>query len=1059
MTVSLSHQPDADDPVQAVASSLRAQQGQVEYLCEVPLPSGVELSGLLKSLRRHRGHGMSSDAKLALARAAVEVCFEHEDSGGLVVPFMRHLGVLDEEACKRDWADSIGPAVRSAIERWAGSVPDFRWKFVGPVRIHTGVPRLLIPRFARLIYDLACDHGLETVVALPSTTLQQSVTNAFEGTRFASEFLTSEAGEELVRSSAAVLGRSGWPARRDIASVVAAEPGFHVGFLQRLVHDLNQLLDGEGRRPIQGVPRSLWPVLMLVEEQGRLAMRFPGLLRSRKCRYTWSQWGAFSNVLKSTMYCGRGVQHEGVFSGTIEQGPLEGKWVVSAWPRKGSKWAVFDLRGPILGSHGESAVLPAGEYLLAIDTEFLASSQQLNGFDVRADLGPLDLDGDRLGEFRILHVSLSAGCSTLLDACVGAASTSPRLEVDNSHSLAGLTPDVDVVVSLSEPHLRVAGWSGDRAIHYRLILETDGTVTDVTSQVHPWGGSHRLPLPARPHVGLVRIEGRGRRSGSSKSECAVYYAVWPEVKLLRSTAVLGANEQGTVEVQPSMALEVVDGGGTAISRKLSIDPPSEQVSCVLRIGHEDLMVTARIPRARLSVPGDFGTLLVLDSTDVTKDDRGPSSGRLGDITISAAPREGWSLVLRTARGTHKLFEVSDLAAEKAATGRYALRWSQIRDAVRAADGQIGVFELCQYERRLSLEAVLIDSDALSKPDAGRVLPDGVPEELAAALHALHAIQSGSVPPDSALDTGVAPLQDVLESWVHGARIVHGIETGLKGKSRSLAAVIRRSHERLRPSEAMVLLEEWKQLKAEEALVACGVPQTLWPERWRSLLAAVEHRLKTGSDLTGLLRQLRKAVIERSPSPPDVPDGLVMGLRNYRSAFSTRATDVRRVAGTAALQQLNAASNVAVEPWGEVAKAFYLLTMLRSGNVTQFLADAVRIAATGAIPPSVKCIVQTFRARLEPFVCKECTWCISDVSPLDDDSVLAAVAQKDPDGASRASTWLTLWLHWRDRATATQGDGSDVLRLARAKMDEIPGTLQDRDRIVSELELGKLCIWE
>lgn len=1058
MTVRLSHQSNADDPVHAVASALRAQQGQVEYLCEVALPNGVDLPALLASLRKHRTHGFTSEARLALARAAVEVCFEHEESGGLVVPFMRCLGV-DEDTCEREWNKHIGPAVRAAIEHWAGSVPDFPHRFVGPVRVHTGVPRLMIPRFARLLYDLACDHGLETVVALPSAVLQRSVMQAFEGTRFAAEFLSSEPGKELVRASAVVLSRSGWPARRDVAGVASTEPGFHAGFLQRLVQELNQLLDGEGRRPIQGVPRSLWPVLTLVEEQGRLAIRFPGLLRSRKCRYTWSQSGAFSVVIKPMMYLRAGVRHERVFSGTIEQGDIEGNWVVSAWPREGSKWAVFDLRGHIVGSHGETDVLSAGEYLLAIDNELLASSQQLKGFEVRTDLGPLDLGGDLLGEFRILHVTLSAGCEALTDTCIGAVSTTPRIEAQSSHAVAGFTPEIDVVVPLGDPYLRVTGWSDERSMHYRVMLEADGAVVDVTSEIRPWDGSHRVRLPNRPHLGIVRIEGRGRRSGSSTSECTVYYAVWPDLKLLRSAPVLGANETGILEIQSSMELEVVNGKGVVTSSKLEICPPLEQVSFVLRIGDQELMATARIPRARLTVSGSPSTPLVLDAAVVTNADRGPSVGRIGDFAISAAPRKGWALVLRTARHTQTLFEVSDSEAEKRATSRVSLRWSQISDAVRASYGPIGILELRQHDRTLSLGTVMVDVVALFAPDPGRLLPDGMPAQLSATLHLLNELQSGNAPPDSHLDSGADFLQNVVDSWVRGARIVHGIETGLEGNCHALATLVRRSHGRLRPTDAMTLLEEWRRLKAEEVLVACGVPKSLWPERWRSLLAAAQSRLQAGSDLTGLLRQLRNAVIVKSPAPPDAPDGLVMGLKNYRSAFSTRAADVRRDAANSALRQFDAASKVAVEPWRDVATTFYLLTMLRLGYVTEFLAHAARVAANGAIPPSVTYIAHTLQGRNSPSVGRECTWCVSDVSPLDDDAVLVAVARPNPDGASSASTWLTLWLQWRDSTNTTHRDGSDILRLARAKMDEIPSTLQDRDRIVSELELGKPGIWE
>ncbi len=1004
---------------------------------------------------------MSSEAKLALARAAVEVCFEHEESGGLVVPFMRHLGVLDEDIGKREWNDSIGPAVKFAIERWAGSIPYFphSYKNVGPVRVHTGVPRLMIPRFARLIYNLACDHGLDTVVALASATLQQSVADAFAGTRFASEFLSSEAGEELVRASAAVLGRSGWPVRRDIAGVVAAEPGFHAGFLHRLVHELNQLLDSEGRKPIKGVPRSLWPVLTVFEDQGRLGLRFPGLSRTRKCRYTWSQCGAYSSVIKSVMYLGPGVRHEGIFSGTIEQGDVDGRWSISAWPRKGSRWAVFDLRGAILGSQGESSELPAGEYLLAIAGDLLASAQQESGFDIRAELGPLDTDGGSDGGFTLLHVALAAGCAALADACIGPTSTSPRLEVDTTHPLAGFTPEVDTVLRLGEPNIRVTGWTAERGSHFRVVMESDGVVTDVTSQLRPWGEAHRLVLPNRPHTGLIRIEGRGRRSGSSRSESATSYAVWPEVSLLKSAAILGANHCGAVTVNTTAALDVVDSSGNAMSRTVKIAPPLDEVSFVLRIDREELLVAARIPRARMSAPWYLGTPLILDVAVVGASDRGLSTGRIGDFIISAASRKGWSLSLRTGSGTFTLFEVSDYSAERPAVGKYPLRWSQISDAVRAAEGAVGVFELCQYDQRLSLDAAMIDSTALSTPDAARNVPDGIPEELSTTLQALRALQSGSPPPDAGVGTSVDSLQGVLDSWMLGARIVHGIESRLEGKSRRLAALIRRSHDRLRPSEAMVLLGQWNELKPEEVLVACGIPRTHWPERWRSILSDTENRLKAGCDLTGLLRQLRKAVIEKSPAPSDAPDGLVMGLKNYRRAFSTDAVDVQRVAATWALHQFNAASKVAVEPWREVATAFYLLTMLRRGYVTQFLADADRLAVSGAIPASVMYIVQNLRGGNRSVAGTECTWCISDVSPLDDDAVLVALSQKDSTGASESRSWLTLWLHWRDTTTTTNGNEFGILRLASARMDEIPDTLQDRDRIVSELEFGKLALWE
>ncbi|MCC6910326.1 MAG: hypothetical protein IT430_20520 [Phycisphaerales bacterium] len=1053
------HQANGVDPIGAVAHALRAQQGQVEYLCEVPLPDGVDLASLLKTLRRQRGWGIGRDAQLALARAAVEVCFEHEDSGGLVVPFMRQLGIADEDACKREWAEHVGPAVRGAIEQWAGFAPEFRWRYVGPVRVHTGVPRLLIPRFARLVFDIACDHGLEAVASLPSETLQRAVNTAFQGTRFASEFLSSEAGEELVRAAGAVLARSGWPARRDVAGRLAQEPGFHTGFLHRLVQELNPLLDGEGRKPKHGIPRGLWPVLIVLEEQGRMAVRFPGLAASRTCKYTWNQSSSHAGSIKSVMYLGKSVRYESMFTGTVEQRETEGEWSIQAWPRRNSAWAVFDLRGAIAGSHGQTTSLPAGEYLIAVSDCLAATALRATGLEIRADLGLLEFDGADVGDFALLHVALVEGCDALPGVSVVSAASVPRFEVESAHPLDGCTPDVDVVLSPDAAHIRVAGWTAERFAHFRVTREVEGHVDDVTQQLHPSAGSHRLLLPQRPHVGVVRIEGRGRRSGSLKSESTLVYAVWPDVQLLKSPNVMGANDIGTVTIRTSAVLDVLDQRGQSLPRVIEVAPPSDEASLVLRIGHDELRVTSCLPRARMVVPGEPGTPVLLDMSAIDTRDRASSSGRLGDFTIVAARRKGWKLTLRTANGTYPLFEVSDFAAEKSEIGRYPLRWAQIRDAVRGAQAEVGLFELTQYGRQLPLEVVLVNTAALWRPRPTLEAPTGTPPELVAALNGLRGLQAGHQPSDSGLAAPLDSLQNIIDPWLRGARIVYGIERHLDGNARQLATLVRRSRERLRPSDASALVDEWRRLDAEAVLALTGVRHEVWPTTWRVLLSEAEQRLMTAADSTSTMRQLRRAVLERTPPPSDVPDGLLNGLRNYRIAFSTGGLDVRQVAVQSALHQLRAAWMAATDLWCEVARAFYLLTMLRSGNITPFLNETSRLDPHSAIPPCLSYVLANLRGGAVASPVIECSWALADVSPLDDDTALAALARCDPNVGMHAGSWLTLWLLWRAIALGTNGEASNMLLRARARMHEIPGTMQDRDKIVSELELGKLVKWE
>jgi len=1053
------HQLNGDDPIGAVAKALRSQQGQVEYLCEVPLPDGVNLTSLLKSLRRQHGWGIGRDAQLALARAAVEVCFEHEDSGGLVVPFMRQLGIADDDACKREWAEHVGPAVRGAIEQWAGFAPEFRWRYVGPVRVHTGVPRLLIPRFARLLFDIACEHGLEAVASLPNETLQRSVEAAFQGTRFASEFLSSEAGEELVRAAGAVLARAGWPARRDVAGGLAQEPGFHAGFLPRLVEELNPLLDGEGRKPKHGVSRGLWPVLVVLEEQGRMAVRFPGLVANRKCQYTWNQSSSYSGIIKSLMYLGKSVRYEGTFTGTVEQGNTEGDWSIRAWPRRSSEWAVFDLRGAIVGSQGEMASLPAGEYLIAVSDLLASTALRASGLEVRADLGLLEFDGAAVGDFVLLQVALVEGCDALPGVSVSPAASVPRFEVETLHSLDGATPDVDVVLSLDAPYVHVTDWSPERLAHFRVIREAEGRVEDVTQQLRPGSGSHRLAMPNRPHVGIVRIEGRGRRSGSLKSESTLTYAVWPEVRLLKSPNVLGANDTGTITITTSTAIDVLDHRGQLSSRVIDVAPPSDEATFFLRLDHNELRVTARLPRARMVVPGQQGTPVLLDMSAIDNRDKGPSTGRLGDFTIVAAPRKGWKLTLRTANGTSQLFEVSDFAAEKAGVVRYPLRWSQICDAIRGAQAEVGLFELAQHGRQLTLDVVLVDTAALGRPHTSLDAPIGTPPELIAALKGLGDLQAGCRPPDSGVPAPLDSLQNIIDPWLIGARIVFGIERLLDGTALGAASLIRRSRERLRPSDATALLEEWRGLDVESVLALTGVRRDAWPAAWRTLLAEAERRLIAAADATSMMRQLRRAVLERTPPPSDVPDGLLNGLRNYRTAFTAETFDARRVAVQSALHQLKAAWMAATDLWCEVARSFYLLTMLRSGNITRFLVETSLIDPHSAFPPCLTCVVNRLRGGAVANPAVECSWALADVSPLEDDVALVALAQSDPQIGIHPGSWLTLWLLWRALVSGAHGDAADVLLRARARMHEIPVTLQDRDKIVSELELGRLVTWE
>jgi hypothetical protein len=243
------------------------------------------------------------------------------------------------------------------------------------------------------------------------------------------------------------------------------------------------------------------------------------------------------------------------------------------------------------------------------------------------------------------------------------------------------------------------------------------------------------------------------------------------------------------------------------------------------------------------------------------------------------------------------------------------------------------------------------------------------------------------------------------------------------------------------------------------LALAGVRREAWPAAWHTLLSEAERRLLSAADATSMLRQLRRAVLERTPPPSDAPDGLLNGLRNYRTAFTTEALETRRVAVQSALHQLKAAWMASTDLWCEVARSFYLLTLLRSGNITPFLNETSRLDASCALPSCLRQVVRSLRGGAAAGVNSECSWSLADVSPLDDDVALVGLAQPGPQFGLPVLSWLTLWLWWRSHARDASGDAPDMLLRARARIHEIPGTLQDRDRIVSELELGKLITWE
>lgn len=1044
------------DLIQAVAESLHAQKGQAEYLCEVPLPDGVNLAPLLNQLGIIYRSMVGWDPRLALARAAVEFCIEHEDSGGLVVPFMRRLGIEDEDACKRIWNDHIGPTVRDAIRRWAGFAPDFRWKNVGPVRVHAGIPRRLIPRFARLIFDLACENGLHALTSLPSATLKEAVTIAFQGTLFAREFLSSEAGEDLVRATGSVLVRSGWPARREGGDSLADEPGFHADFLPALLRELNLILDDEGRRPKPGISRGLWPLIVVIEDQGRIAIRFPGVATNKECRYTWDQGDANRINIRSVMYLGQSTRYEDIYRGTVTTGGSVGEWSIRAWPRQNSQWAFFELMGSLIVSHDAkaNASLPAGEYLVAVSGELASRVRDDDKIKIRAELGWLDFDGARVGDFELLQIELAEGSKALPDMSVLPQESVPRFDVDMSHPLNDVASDVDVVIPVGAPYVEVKNWNAQRAAHFRIMLEEQGQTKDVTQQIRLMGDSHRLQLPGHPHIGVIRIEGRGRRSGSMKSESSLTYAVWPYVTITQSPEILAVNEKGMLSIKTSSTeLEIIDDKGRLMSRIVEIVPPSNEVTFLLRIRGETLRVTPRIPRAGLFITGDARKPIILDISDIDSRDRALANGRLGDFTIVAAAGKGWKLNLRTSRDTYPLFEISAFEATRAMTGRYPLRWSQIIDAVRATNCEVGLFELAQGGRQLPLDAVLIDTSALHRPRVTLDTPEGLPDQVLDCLHSLHALQTGQRPPDGEVDSQVPALQTVHHAWLSCAQVVFGVKGPLKGPLKSLSEIIRASHERLKADTAADLLERWRKHDIDSMFAQAGVCRDIWPSSWHERLLAAEQRLTSAADSAGIMRQLRRAVLERTLAPADVPDGLFNGLRNYRLAFTSPSVS----AFHSALHQFVAARQASVEPWGEVAHAFHLLSLLRAGHVTRFLALAVD-QSTHRIPACLMWVANNLLGSAHGNLIKGVTWRLSDVSPLDDDAIIDGLLEPERPHAKEPQTWLTSWLHWRSCVSIAGEIEQQALALARKKKDQIFDTLEDRDRILNELESGRLVEW-
>ncbi|MFM9995123.1 MAG: hypothetical protein ACKVU4_04910 [Phycisphaerales bacterium] len=1041
--------------VREVARALLEQQGQFEYLCEVPLPDGIELADLVRGLRRLTGSGMNSDARLALARAAVEVCYEHEESAGLVVPFMRELGCRDEDLARREWTERTGPAVRGAIERWAGSVPELPWnyKYVGAVRIHAGVPRLLIPRYARMLFELACDVGLEAVPALTSSRLHEFVEKSFEGTRFATEFLSSAAGEEFIRSTAVVLSRAGWPGSTGLGARVEQEPGFHRGFLTALVDQLETLVRGDGRRPRRTAGVALWPQLVLVEEYARLAIRFPGLATGNGCRYTWNELAGRLGVMRSLVYLDQRVRYSDVFTGLVELRDNETDWSIRAWPRAKSEWALFDLDGRFLGSDGDPMMIDAGEYFLAAQVERAEQLRRMSGCTVRAELGPLDFGMATLEECDLLHVELAAEVS-LSNACRTAGeSSAPRLIAQGEHPLTPFARQVDVVLLPQDAVVSLVGWRADHVAQYRVTLEGPGGWQDETRQLVCRGDTWRLSLPAHPHVGTVRIEGRGRRAGSARNESTLRYAVWPPVVVSRSVPIMAEDEVGQVAISAPSGVEVRTESGESLPGNLVLQPPDDVACFSMRCGDAELNAEVRIPRASIRVGGSLERPVVIERSTASGSQGVSEHERIGSLAVFAAPRWGWKLYVRTVRERHQLFAFGDEAASRHTSGRYPLRWAQIVDALRVLGDPIGAFELEQCGRVLSLDAAFLDILALQTPDSGRSVPTGTPLEVATAIERLNHIQAGNAV-DRAPNTAPGDaLQRVLEGWATAAFVVFGDKERLTGDAARASRVIRDSGARQSPAQAANLLREWERLDIEGLVERASAARLVWPLEWQRRLAVARERLARASDIPRQVRELR-ASLGDGIVPPDVPDGLFNGLRNYRTAFTTRSIEARRDASAAALKQLTPCARSAPEPWAEVAARALMLTYLRRGYVSEFLRPTRSVQCTGC----VAWIQGLLMGNGDVAAPEHPHWDIADLSPIADDRNLQSLALRGELEDAASATWLSLWLAWRDSERSRGHSTEQRLSAARRCSADVPRTLADHDRILKELETGCLVNW-
>ena len=1032
---------------QDYVSALRSTKGKLDYICELSPPPGHRLSDLLRDVRWIASS--SGEAGLhdqVLAWAAALFCYERESEGGFVEPFVTTVGYPLSDA-RAIWNQDLGPRIRRALSDWCGTTYEVGFmKYVGQVRVHAGVPKPLEPRLADVLYALAIDSGLDQVSQLTRHELDDLIDRHFGSGRFAKEYLHSDAGRSFLVSCAIHLHRAGWPGQVNHV-LLDQEPGYRKGFfadLYRHLHAIEVSIGSPARK--RTTPKDLVPELFLDLASYRVGLRFPGLKAKPACTYDIDG----RRHVRGALFPGDLLQiSRGRYEGLVWMKDEGHPWSVPAWPRAKSSWALFTTEGEWVGCEGDHLALPEGTYLAAIHLH-RAQTGSITG-----SLGYLDPCHEDFGEFELVEVEHGPEAAMPGVAILTGRGAVPRPILQQTQSEQRLSAlSGSQIVFGDRIRFMLEPWTDGDSRYFSVINERGDERYDLTHEVRVIDNLGWVELPAGPHEGTLRIEARGRHA--DKPGRALHYTLWPEsTRIEFDQSIYGVGETARVDVKTDSSVTILPTA--SYEAAVSQQEVTFELSVDVEEGRDPLQIdiTVPIPRASLRAPGVRGELFILDPVVWAEKTRqiGSGDGVLGGLVLSVRGDEPWSLRLEKPDGHFlTLMQGDERVRYPARVVRHRLAYSTIQTQISQA-GPIGRFQLLQAGRSVDLGAILLDSSVL-RSGPTPLLPDWLPASFKASLGELRTLQGGSMP-TVPLENCPSCLEPVLLAWRKIARVIAGDSERLEGQAAVLASLVGQSEQdTMAPSAASALVKQLDEIELSDVMCDVGLLGVAVPPFLQTATQLIRDRVAARADTHRVISLGIGGVFDRIAAGSAVPPPLQQALRCYQDAFSAGLTQDRYVKPI--VRSLKHVSRKS-EPWYQVSKALFAITLLRMGYVADYL-NNVKDGMPG--------VLVWMRDQLQnpAFACgyQEGEWDLDDATCHLDDTAICQLCLGLPHESPSCPSWLYLYMAWRISGNADpSGHLEDADLLAPRLLGDGPGALPksiDARALHDEVSSGSPRVW-